>query len=112
MNPVVAQAVLLGYAALLVVGGLIGFLKAKSRPSLIAGVTSAILATLSAVAMSFDFRVGCALGALLAVSLAVFFGARLRRTRKWMPAGLMLIVSQVVAVFLLVALFAGVTRPS
>lgn len=107
MNPLVAQVVLGIYAALLLVGGVIGFAKAGSRPSLIAGVASAILAAIAAVVCGFNLRLGAIQGALLAVVLAVFFGGRFRASKKWMPAGMMMVVSQCVAIYLLLAVFAA-----
>ena len=43
-NPLIAPITLGIYAVLLGVGGIIGFVKAGSRPSLIAGLISAVLA--------------------------------------------------------------------
>jgi uncharacterized membrane protein (UPF0136 family) len=80
------------YVALLLVGGLMGFLKAGSKVSLI---TSAVFAGLLAL---------CALGVLavpwlvelLVGLLLVVFAIRLFKTGKFIPSGLMLTVTAVV----------------
>ena len=81
------------YIVLLVVGGLIGFFKAKSKVSLIMSVAFAAVLVLAAIPSLFEanFRKGLA-NVLMAVLLVVF-GMRLAKTRKLMPAGMMLIVT-------------------
>ncbi|ODT97763.1 MAG: hypothetical protein ABS79_07010 [Planctomycetes bacterium SCN 63-9] len=93
----IAHATLAVYAALLAVGGIVGFLKARSNASLIAGLVSAI-AALVALALSLaGYRWGIALGSLLAIVLFLFFGSRYAlRNRKFMPAGMMAVVSLIV----------------
>jgi uncharacterized membrane protein (UPF0136 family) len=103
------QWVLLGYAVLLGVGGVIGYVKAGSRVSLIAGLVSAALTLVCLVVMGHSRWVGAALAGPLAVALAVVFGLRMRKTRKFMPAGLLSLVSQVVAVAMFVT--AWTARP-
>src|SRR3974390_475818 len=85
------------YAVLLAVGGIIGYTKAGSRPSLYAGLASAVAALL-ALLVSFQHKNwGMALGLLLALLLTFLFGHRYAvKTRKFMPAGLLAIVSLVV----------------
>lgn len=107
MNPTLAQGVLGLYGIVLALGGWMGYAKAKSRASLIAGASSAVIALAAMGVSLWDFRAGMVLGSILALMLAVFFGVRLRRTGKWMPAGMLMFVSQVVALFLLVAVLAG-----
>jgi uncharacterized membrane protein (UPF0136 family) len=87
-----AHTVLWIYIVLLVVGGLIGYLKAGSKPSLIASVVFAAALTLCALNVIFQRHVA---DVLLAVLLIVF-GLRLGKTRKFMPAGLMLALTVVV----------------
>ena len=77
------------YIVLLVAGGLIGFFKAKSNVSLITSVTFAALLSLCAVDVVFKSYVA---EILLAVLLVVF-GWRLAKTKKFMPSGLMLILT-------------------
>jgi uncharacterized membrane protein (UPF0136 family) len=97
LSPLVGHATLAVYALLLAVGGVIGFVKARSRPSLIAGIASAI-AALAALGLALTgSRFGVPLGMTLAVILFVFFGYRYAlRSHKFMPSGLMAVVSLVV----------------
>ena len=86
-----ANLVLWIYIVLLVIGGLIGFLKAKSRVSLIMSVSFAALLALCAAGIVFQYYVA---DILLAVLLVVF-AMRLTKTKKFMPAGMMLILTLV-----------------
>jgi uncharacterized membrane protein (UPF0136 family) len=78
------------YIVLLLVGGLIGFFKAKSKVSLITSAVFAailILTTLRGV-----FQPGFALGLAnyVLVILLLVFATRLGKTKKFMPSGLIL----------------------
>jgi uncharacterized membrane protein (UPF0136 family) len=96
-NQLVGQVTLGLYAILLALGGVIGYLKAGSRPSLIAGTLSALLAALALGLSAGNTRWGVPLGLILSISLFVLFGYRYAvKTRKFMPAGLLAIVSLVV----------------
>ncbi len=109
INPLVAQVTLAIYALLLAVGGLIGYLKAGSRPSLIAGSISAlaVLAALGLSARSHPW--GVPLGMIVSITLFLLFGYRYAvKTRKFMPSGLLAIASLVVlAVMFLVMDWTG-----
>jgi uncharacterized membrane protein (UPF0136 family) len=82
------------YIALLLAGGLMGFLKAKSKASLIA--SSAFAAVLAVCALGV-IPFARAADVVLAV-LLVFFGMRFAKSRKFMPAGLMSILTVVALV--------------
>lgn len=101
MHPFVGHVTLGIYALLLAVGGVMGFVKARSRPSLIAGLVSAA-AAVAALALSAAGNVwGRPLGLLLAVFMFVFFGYRYAlRGKVFMPSGLMAVVSLVVVLIL------------
>jgi uncharacterized membrane protein (UPF0136 family) len=87
------------YATIVFAGGLIGYLKAGSKPSLIAGVVSAALLAGSAW-MSWGNEVRALLiAAGIAALLSVVFLMRFLKTRSFMPAGMMLLVSLVATAY-------------
>lgn len=98
MSPLVGQITLGIYAALLAVGGVIGFVKARSKASLISGVLSAIAAVVALwISRLHNPFLGFSLGMLLAISLFVLFGYRYAiRNRKFMPSGMLAVVSLIV----------------
>ena len=99
LSSTVGQVSLVLYAVLLAVGGVIGYTKAGSRPSLIAGLASAVGAILALLLSLQNRTLGMGLACLLAILLFVFFGYRYAaKTRKFMPAGLLSVVSLVVLV--------------
>ena len=83
------------YIVLLVIGGLIGFFKGKSPVSLILSATFAAALILCAVPNVFDANFRKNLANILMAALLVVFAIRLAKTKKFMPAGLMLILSVV-----------------
>ena len=96
-NPLIGPITLGIYALLLGAGGLIGYLKAGSRASLIAGSISALVA-LAALWLSITYpKWGVSLGLILSISLFILFGYRYAvKTRRFMPNGLLAIASLVV----------------
>ena len=88
MNP---NKILWIYIILLVIGGLIGFLKANSKISLIMSVAFALALSLCAVGIIFRPYVAD----ILLAMLLVVFTSRLIKTRKFMPSGLMLVITLV-----------------
>ncbi len=96
----VPQVVLLAYAVLLVVGGIAGYATAGSRASLAAGLASGLLLAAAWGWSRGAPAAGYALGALVALALCVTFGMRLAKTGKWMPSGMLLLVSVVACLVL------------
>jgi uncharacterized membrane protein (UPF0136 family) len=109
ISPLVGEITLGLYALLLAAGGLIGYFKAGSRPSLIAGVSSAIAALVALWLASRNRPAGISLGLILAIALFLLFAYRYAvKTRKFMPSGLLAIVSLIVlGVMLLVMDWTG-----
>jgi uncharacterized membrane protein (UPF0136 family) len=83
-----ANKVLWAYIVLLLVGGLIGFFKAKSKVSLITSAVFAAVLVLAVLPGVFQ----PAFARILALLLVVF-AIRLAKTKKFMPSGLMLVVT-------------------
>src|ERR1043166_761952 len=82
------ETILWIYIVLLVIGGLIGFLKAKSKISLITSV--AFAAVLSVCALDY-VRIEWAWGILS--FLALFFLIRFLKNKKFMPGGMMTLLT-------------------
>ncbi len=77
------------YIVLLVVGGLMGFLKGKSKVSLIvSSIAAAILALCNLHIIFYPYMADIVLAALLVV-----FAIRLAKTHKFMPSGMLLVVT-------------------
>jgi uncharacterized membrane protein (UPF0136 family) len=93
-----AHTVLWIYIVLLVVGGLIGFLKARSKVSLIMSVVFAALLVLTAIPNFLNASTARGLADVLMAVLLVVFGMRLAKTKKFMPAGMMLIITVIALV--------------
>jgi uncharacterized membrane protein (UPF0136 family) len=90
MNP---HTVLWIYIVLLLVGGLIGFLKAGSKVSLITSAVSAAVLIVTAIPGLFTPSLARALADIIMAALLVVFAIRLGKTRKFMPSGLMLVIT-------------------
>lgn len=83
-----AHTVLWVYIVLMVLGGVMGFVKAGSKASLIASVTfGAILSLFALDLLPFRHHVWVLL------FLLVFFGMRLAKSKKMMPNGMMVILT-------------------
>ena len=84
-----ARFYLFGFGALTIAGGVMGFVKAKSRASLIAGTISGGLLILAGYLVSSTGRLGLIVGLGVSAALASRFVMTYRKSRKVMPAGLM-----------------------
>ena len=82
MTPI---SVLWVYIVLLVAGGVVGFVKAQSKMSLLTSLGFAALLTLCAVHIIPDPRIAD----IILVVLLIFFGMRVAKSKKFMPMGMM-----------------------
>jgi uncharacterized membrane protein (UPF0136 family) len=104
IDPRIGHVILGVYAVLLGVGGVMGFVRARSHASLVSGLLSALAAVAALVLARMGYRFGLPLGVLLAAALFVLFGYRYAvRNRKFMPSGLLAVVSLVVLLVLCAA---------
>jgi uncharacterized membrane protein (UPF0136 family) len=83
------------YGILAIAGGIIGYIQARSKVSLLSGSISGLLLILAAYFQLQGQTWGSILAVLLTAVLVVVFAVRLAKTRKFMPAGLMTILGMV-----------------
>lgn len=92
------------YGVLMILGGIFGFVKAGSKASLIMGIISGILIFAGVALLEPAYATGRAVIAFTSFVLSGVFAIRLLKTRKFMPAGMLLILS-LIASFLAARLF-------
>ncbi|GAA6624166.1 TMEM14 family protein [Scytonema sp. NUACC26] len=80
------------YGILVILGGIIGYFKSNSTISLVSGILSGVLLLLAAFVQFQGQSWGAILASGVTAFLVVFFAFRLAKTRKFMPAGLMIIL--------------------
>jgi uncharacterized membrane protein (UPF0136 family) len=105
MNPGIIAAI--AYGLLSMVGGIVGYTKAKSQASLISGLISGILLILGGILTYQGMSWGLISAAIVTGVLIVVFASRLNKTRKFMPAGLMLIAGVIAMIVILLSFMAG-----
>jgi uncharacterized membrane protein (UPF0136 family) len=84
------------YIVLLLVGGLIGFLKAKSKVSLVTSTVAAIVLILTLLPGVLQPNFARGLANVVLVVLLIAFTVRLAKTKKFMPSGFLLAITVVV----------------
>jgi uncharacterized membrane protein (UPF0136 family) len=106
MIPAWPVLILYIYGILLIVGGLMGYIKAKSVPSLVAGMVCGFIALLLGCRYVWHFAPHAAF--ILALVLIIMMGRRYLSTRKPTPALLIVVLSIIVAIVqVYVILFVG-----
>lgn len=81
------------YIVLLFLGGLVGFLKAGSKISLITSACFAGILILCNTDVIFQPKFAHVLSTIVLVFLLVFFSVRLTKSKKFMPNGLMAVLT-------------------
>ena len=94
------------YGILLIIGGGIGYIKAKSVPSLVAGLVCGFIALFMGYRYAWHFAPHVAF--ILAIFLIFLMGRRYLNTRKAMPALMIVVMSLIVAIVqLYILIFVG-----
>lgn len=91
------------FGLLTIVGGIMGYVKAGSTMSLIAGSVSGILLLVAAFLLPNQMAVGLALAAVVSILLAGRFVPAFIKTGQIMPAGLMSLLSVIGIIMAIVA---------
>lgn len=87
------QLYFLIFGALTILGGVIGYVKAGSLPSIIAGAITGILLLVAGWILPTNRTIALIIALVVSILLAVQFVPKLIRTGKIMPAGLMSVLS-------------------
>jgi uncharacterized membrane protein (UPF0136 family) len=80
----------IAYGVLAIVGGIFGYVKSQSKASIISGSISGALLIAAAIAQLQGIAWGKPASIAIAGLLVVVFVVRLVKTKKFMPAGLMI----------------------
>jgi uncharacterized membrane protein (UPF0136 family) len=91
------------FGALTIVGGIIGYVKAGSAPSIIAGSITGLLLIIAGFILPEHRTAGLATAFVVSLLLAAQFVPKLLRTGKMMPAGMMSILSVIGLIVAIVA---------
>ena len=91
----------IAYGILAIVGGIIGYIQAKSKVSLISGTISGLLLIFGAVMQLQRQNWGLLLATVVTVLLVIVFTIRTVKTRKFIPAGLMTVLGIAALVIML-----------
>ena len=91
------------FGALTILGGVIGYVKAGSVPSIIAGAITGVLLLVAGTLLPEHRAAGLATAFIVSLLLAAQFVPKFIRTGKVMPAGLMSILSVIGIVVAVVA---------
>lgn len=83
------------YGALVLIGGIVGFVTAQSIPSLVMGSIFGIASIICGVGMIKNCRISLYLASALVTILTIFFGYRFFSSGNFMPSGLMGLLSAI-----------------
>ena len=91
------------FGALTIVGGIVGYLKAGSVASIIAGSITGVLLLVAAFLLPEHRPIGLATALIVSLLLAAQFVPKFLRTGSVMPAGIMSILSAIGIIAVIVA---------
>ncbi|HEX8077353.1 MAG TPA: TMEM14 family protein [Chthoniobacterales bacterium] len=91
------------FGLLTIVGGVIGFVKVGSTPSLIAGSISGIALLVAAFLLPANAAIGLIIAGVVSIALAGKFIPDFMKSGKVMPAGMMAVLSLIGVIMAIVA---------
>ena len=91
------------FGALTIVGGIVGYVKAGSVASIIAGSITGVLLLVAVFLLPEHRMVGLATALIVSLLLAAQFAPKFLRTGRVMPAGMMAILSAIGIIAAIVA---------
>jgi uncharacterized membrane protein (UPF0136 family) len=91
MNFSPSTIALIVYGVIAIVGGIMGFIKSQSKVSLISGSISGAGLLIAGIAAAQNQEWGKITGMAISSLLVIVFIVRLIKTKKFMPAGLMIL---------------------
>jgi uncharacterized membrane protein (UPF0136 family) len=91
------------FGILTIAGGVMGYAKAGSTASIIAGSISGILLLIGAWLLPTNQVAGLALTLIVSLLLLIYFASKFMRTGSFMPAGLMSILSVIGLIVVIIA---------
>ena len=97
----------IAYGILSLGGGVFGYLQAKSTPSLVSGGVSGIMLIVMGILQGQGIGWASAVAIAITLLLVIVFIARLAKTRKLMPAALMIAVGIVALLMMTLTLTLG-----
>jgi uncharacterized membrane protein (UPF0136 family) len=92
----------IAYGLLSIAGGILGYAKAKSKVSLISGLVSGLALMLCGLLQFQDQAWARFVAIAITGILTIVFVVRFQKTRKWMPAGMMVGLGIVALVLMVV----------
>ncbi len=91
------------FGALTIIGGIVGYLKAGSVASIIAGSITGVLLLVAAFLLPEHRTIGLATALIISLLLAAQFVPKFLRTGRVMPAGMMSVLSVIGIIAAIVA---------
>jgi uncharacterized membrane protein (UPF0136 family) len=98
-----ARVYFIVFGVLTIAGGVVGYVKAGSVASIIAGSITGVLLVAAAVLLSEHRAIGLATAFVISLLLAAQFAPKFIRTGRVMPAGMMSILSVIGVIAAIVA---------
>jgi uncharacterized membrane protein (UPF0136 family) len=94
---------LLLFSVVLLVGGIVGYIKVRSKASLISGLITSFLLLGTFVPMYSNTKQGLQVAMALLIAYLALFGFRWNKTKKFMPMGLLVVLDIICLVLVVLA---------